>query len=61
MGQHTLLRHFVNEKLEGVYTIPEITEHAVSKARLALKPVKSTGADTISARLLFATPPVIAM
>ena len=51
-GQHTLLKNFVNEKLDGVYTIPEITEHAVNKALLALKAGKSTGADTISARLL---------
>ena len=59
--QHTLLKHFVNEKLDGVYTFPEITEHAVNKALLALKPGKSTGADTISARLLSAAAPAITM
>ena len=60
-GQHTLLKNCVNEKLDGVYTIPEITEHAVTKALLALKPGTSTGADTISARLLSAEAPAITM
>ena len=60
-GQHTLLKNFVNEKLDGVYTIPEITEHTVNKALLALNPGNSTGADTISARLLSAAAPAITM
>ena len=60
-GQHTLLKNFVNEKLDGVYTMPEITEHAVNKALLALNPGKSTGADTIRARLLKAAAPAITM
>ena len=47
-GQHTLLKNFVNEKLDGVYTIPEITEHAVNKALLALKAGKSTDSDSDS-------------
>ena len=51
----------MNERLDGVYTIREITEHAVNKALLSLKPGKSTGADTISARLLSAAAPAITM
>ena len=47
--------------IHGVYTIPEITEHTVNKALLALKPGKSTGADTISARLLSAAATAITM
>ena len=54
-------KNVVNEKLDGVYTISEITEHVVNKALLALKPGKSTGADTISARLLRAAAPAITM
>ena len=58
-GQHTLLNDFVNEKLDDVYTIPEITEHAVNKALRFSNLANLLGADTISARLLSAAAPAI--
>ena len=51
----------MNDKWDDAYTITEIKDHAVNNALLALIPGKSTGVDTVSARLLSAAATAIGM
>ena len=57
--QHTQLKHFVSDKLDTSFSIPEIKQHTVYRALMILRSDKSTGADNISARLLKAAAPAI--
>ena len=57
--QHTQLKHFVSDKLDTSFLIPDIKQHTVYRALMALRSDKSTGADKISARLLKAGAPAI--
>ena len=55
----TQLKHFVSDKLDTSFSIPEVKQHTMYRALMALRSHKSTGADKSSARLLKAAVPAI--